>query len=1016
MSTRAVSFILAAGVVCLSLSTSSCDRQPPTAVAATGLTISGQVLMGTTPVQDVELRMFGDLLASATTDSLGNYRFTDLVTGLYAVRPARSGFSFTPADLNLELERGSLAGQDFTMVPEAPRLLIDKPAIDFTTVEIGKPRTIQLGLSNLGKAELNVTSISSSSTLFTLSGTSFTIPQDSLVFVDVTFAPGGTTPVSAKLTVASNDPESPQKTVVLGGRGIAGGSAQISVSPAQLNFSSVKIGTGASLKLTLTNNGSDILHLDSVLTTNAVFSFSLPVNALAFGRSLEMGITFIPTDTGSVSGQLRIISDAADSPTTTVALTGNGFTSLPSSITIEPETVTMGQVYRDSLAAATIKVSNGGSDSLIVTALRISGEEFTTLSATPVMIAPGGSHDFEVLFTSGSLGQFSGALTVFHSDPQQVDIVVPLRAEVVDVPPEAIRISPDTLNFDSTGVGGELVRQFWVVNPNNVSLSVWDFQFSDSTFSVLIDSLPVPAGDSLPLSVRFSPQAEGVFSGQLTMRTDVVDLPTTTVELGGIGYQSVSGKITLSESRINFGTQVLGSVTAANVTVNNDGVNRLALRTVGTDNPLFVVTAQPDTIAPGLGDVITLEFRPTIVGLFSSRALISSSDPANPTVEVVLVGGAVDTSASGTALMTLSTRLLDMGQVVENLTGLAVLNIGNIGKDTLRVSGFNFSHEEFSASVSQLAVPPGGELAVSVSFSPVISGEVNGTLVLFSNDQLRSSDTILVKGTGVTEGGAVEGRERFIQGGSFLMGFSGEEGPLRQVTLSSFYMDAFEVTNEQYKEFIDADGYNTKAYWSEEGWNWRTSGGTFGYDPQQPRPRYWAADGVAPWESDPYSDRATTPVVGVSWYEADAFARFRGKSLPTEAQWEYATRGSQGRIYPWGDVWLPDRLNHGSLFSPYHDESDGYRYASPVSVFADGQTPEGIFGLAGNVMEWIADWYGPYDTAQTNNPTGPATGLQRVLRGGSWAGSNDFARGFHRNKSEPDIRYRDGGFRLVRNF
>ncbi len=1016
MIARIVSSIIAAGVFCLALIFFSCDREPPTAMATTGLTISGQVSMGEEPAGEVELSLFGDLAATVTTDSLGNYEFRDLITGLYAVRPERGGFSFTPLDLDLELDRNSLTGQDFTMVPEAPWLLIDKPVIDFTTVEIGKPRTIQLGLGNLGKADLTITSVSSSSAQFTLSGTSFTIGRDSLVFVEVTFAPTGTLPVTAELTVASNDPDSPQKTVALIGRGIAGGSAQISISPAQLNFSSVKIGSRVSLKLTLTNNGSDILHLDSVLTNNPVFSFNLPANALAFGRSLELGITFTPTDTGAVSGQLRIVSDATNSPTATVNLTGNGFVSQPLSITIEPQALVMGTVFRDSVGTATIKVGNIGVDSLIVTALRISGGLFSAQPVTSAVIAPGSSTDYIINFSSGSLGLFSGTLTIFHSDPKQLDIIVPLEAEVVDVPPEAIRISPDTLVFDSTGVGGELVRQLWIVNPNSVPLSVWDFQFSDSTFSLGVDSLPVPAGDSLPLSVRFFPQAEGLFNGQLAMQTNVVGLPTASVALSGTGYQSVTGKIAISEARLDFGVQALGSVTEANLELSNDGANRLAIRTVGADNPIFVVSSKPDTILPGQGGTITLEFRPTTVGLFSSNLLISSSDPSNPTTTVALVGGGVDTSASGTALLRLSTRLLDIGQVVENLMGSALLNIGNIGKDTLRIAGFNFSHDEFSAFPSQIAVPPGGELPVTITFAPLVSGEIKATMVLFSNDQLRSTDTIQVRGTGVTEGGVVEGREKFIQGGSFLMGFSGEEGPVRQVTLSSFYMDVFEVTNEQFKEFLDAGGYNTRAYWSDEGWNWRQSAGDLEYVPLNPRPRYWAASGSAPWEGDAYSNRAGSPVVGVSWYEADAYARFKGKSLPTEAQWEFAARGTQGRIYPWGDIWLSNRLNHGKLFSPYYDESDGYKYASSVAAFPDGQTPEGVFSMAGNVMEWLADWYGPYNTSQTNNPTGAPTGISRVLRGGSWAGSNDFCRGFHRNKSEPDLRYRDGGFRLVRNF
>jgi formylglycine-generating enzyme required for sulfatase activity len=478
----------------------------------------------------------------------------------------------------------------------------------------------------------------------------------------------------------------------------------------------------------------------------------------------------------------------------------------------------------------------------------------------------------------------------------------------------------------------------------------------------------------------------------------------------------VSGTITLSQNRLDFGTHPLGSSTELSLTVRNDGSNRLAIRNATLNNAAFTVTAKPDTIQPGGSGDLTVQFSPTAVGLQSATLQVSSSDLQNPTVPVTITGGAVDTSAGGTALLNLSTRFLDVGQVVQNLTGTAILNIGNIGKDTLRVSGISFSHQEFSAAPSQLAVAPGAEVPVTVSFSPLVTGEVNGTMVLFTNDQLRTSDTVLVRATGVTEGGTIEEREVFIQGGTFPMGLEGEVGPVRQVTLSSFYMDAFEITNEQYKEFIDAGGYNNQAYWSDEGWTWRTTNKEFDFDPQNPRPRFWAASGANPWEADIYSNAPNTPVVGVSWYEAEAFANFSGKSLPTEAQWEFATRGSQGRIYPWGDIFLGDRLNHGQVFSPYYDMSDGYKYTAPISVFPQGQTPTGIFSLAGNVMEWIADWYGPYNTAQTVNPTGPASGLERVLRGGSWAGSNDFARGFHRNRSQPKIRYRDGGIRLVRNF
>ena len=129
--------------------------------------------------------------------------------------------------------------------------------------------------------------------------------------------------------------------------------------------------------------------------------------------------------------------------------------------------------------------------------------------------------------------------------------------------------------------------------------------------------------------------------------------------------------------------------------------------------------------------------------------------------------------------------------------------------------------------------------------------------------------------------------------------------------------------------------------------------------------------------------------MGVNWYEAYAYARFREKTLPTEAQWEYAARGEEGRIYPWGNTWFGDLLNHGKSRSMYYDESDGFKYAAPVGSFPLGAVPEpeNIYDLAGNVFEWCLDWYAQYDRQDVFNPQGPAVGEKKVIRGGSWRGS-----------------------------
>ena len=223
----------------------------------------------------------------------------------------------------------------------------------------------------------------------------------------------------------------------------------------------------------------------------------------------------------------------------------------------------------------------------------------------------------------------------------------------------------------------------------------------------------------------------------------------------------------------------------------------------------------------------------------------------------------------------------------------------------------------------------------------------------------------------------------WVPAGGFTMGSkdddkdaSANEKPQRQVTLDGYWIDKNLVTAAQYRKFCDDTGR------------------------RMPDPPDWG------WKDD-------HPIVNVSWDDSKAYADWAGASLPTEAQWEKAARGTDGRKYPWGN-----RFDRGRLWCSQHAVGDAGRTA-PVGSFPKGASPYGALDMAGNVWEWCADWYSPdYHGAPTNNPTGPATGEYRVVRGGSWIGDGDDEIGFGcaergGNGVEPDIRIYNYGFRCV---
>ncbi|MBM3234751.1 formylglycine-generating enzyme family protein [Candidatus Poribacteria bacterium] len=214
--------------------------------------------------------------------------------------------------------------------------------------------------------------------------------------------------------------------------------------------------------------------------------------------------------------------------------------------------------------------------------------------------------------------------------------------------------------------------------------------------------------------------------------------------------------------------------------------------------------------------------------------------------------------------------------------------------------------------------------------------------------------------------------------GEFLMGSDkskdnladDDELPQRKVYLDGYWIYKYEVTVAQYRKFCQETG---KQMPEEPSWGWQDE----------------------------------HPIANVTWDDAVAYCQWAGVELPTEAQWEKAARGTDGRIYPWGNEWDASRCNN---------KTTGPGLTTAVSSYPAGGSPYGVMDMAGNVWEWCADWYDKkyYASAPDRNPSGPTSGTKRVLRGGSWViGSPIYLRAADRYGVSPEVSYSFYGFRGV---
>jgi serine/threonine-protein kinase len=300
-------------------------------------------------------------------------------------------------------------------------------------------------------------------------------------------------------------------------------------------------------------------------------------------------------------------------------------------------------------------------------------------------------------------------------------------------------------------------------------------------------------------------------------------------------------------------------------------------------------------------------------------------------------------------------------------------------------------------------------LTLSIPVFLLLACNLSGTIKPVATELPVNTEVLVnteVPGLGSTLISETDGMTQvFVPGGDFTMGSDSSsyanERPVHTVFLDSYWIDQTEVTNAMFEAFVAQSSYQTDAEKTGSSIVFNPDSGSNG--PIQ------GADWQHPLGPDSsQSNLAEYPVVHVSWNDARMYCEWAGRRLPTEAEWEKAARGTDGRTFPWGNEFDGTRLNFAdvNLKASWGNNNfdDGFQLSAPVGSYPLGASPYGALDMVGNAWEWVNDWADEayYQSSPSGNPGGPDSGEYHVLRGGSWHDPEDGNRAAYRGWASPE--------------
>ena len=616
--------------------------------------------------------------------------------------------------------------------------------ISFGSVSIGSKGSSNLLIGNSGSADLTVSVISMNGAEFGISGiaTPRTISAGQSVPATVTFTPTTAGAANGSIALTSNDPSNPVVTVALNGTGSTTQQGALTANPTSLSFGSVATGSNTTQNITLTNSGNAAVQISSIVPAGTGFSvagLTTPATLNA-SQSATLSVKFSPTTAGSVTGTIKVSSDAPGSPLT-INLSG---TATQAGLSVSPTSFNFGSVVDGQTKSQLFTVTNTGTASLTIAQLTVSGAGYSASGLnTPVTIAAGKTATFSVLFAPTTAGSLNGSVSI-SSNASNSPTAVALSGTGVAAT-VTVSATPSSLSFGSVNAGSSSAKSVTLTNGGNTNVTISQISVNakDVTASGITAPMTLTPGQTAALSLTFSPTAAETVTGNVTVTNSQGS--STVIPVNGTGVQAA---MSVTPASVSFGNVTVGSPNSQTIQLSNTGTGVLTITQLSVTGSGFSTSTVnlPLSLNPGASTTFNTQFAPQAAGSASGSVSLVSNAPSSP--NTISLSG---TGVSASLTLSMSPSSLNFGTVNTGSSGQQTITINNTGNSSVTISQISVSGAGFSLSGAgtPVTLTASQSMQITVHFSPTSAGSVNGSVTVTSNAS-GSPASVAISGTGAT--------------------------------------------------------------------------------------------------------------------------------------------------------------------------------------------------------------------------------------------------------------------------